>query len=399
MSSTFIFPVAFARRIPDPIFRTEKDAEANIERHIFIVPVRQIPKGLSLDPNARTPNIRRQVYRKIENSLLNEDCASGTFHLKNKGITLIAKSVKQKSEDLYQVSFDEGHGIVDGGHTYTLILSHLDDDSLPEEQFVKVEILTGVPDLWIPDIAGGLNTSVQVQDISLQNLEGAFNWIKEELRDEPYYDRIAWSENEAGEFDARDIIAIMTCMSVDAYPNNGEQHPVVAYEKKSAVLKMFGEDFDKNGGATYRKLLPLLKDILVLHDTIRYEFYEVWNSLGGKAGALKIFDAKKGDKARFEFPFINKKSKYRLTSGALFPILAAFRWMVVEDKKTKSYKWTGGFNAVLKRWEESAGELVRATVEKGKEVGRNPDAIGKSRAHWAALHKTVAFRDLMAKQA
>lgn len=399
MSSVFQFPVAFARRIPDPNFRIEQDAEANIERHILIVPVRQLPKNLSLNPNARTPNIRRQVYRKVEASLLNEDCAPGTFHLKNKGITLIAKSVKQKAEDLYQVTFDERHGIVDGGHTYTLIQSHMDDDSLPDDQFVKVEILTGVPDPWISDIAGGLNTSVQVQDISLQNLEGAFDWIKKELISEPYFDRIAWSENEAGEFDARDIIAIMTCMSIDSYPNNGEQHPVVAYEKKSAVLKAFGDDFDKNRGETYCKLRPLLKDILVLHDTIRYDFYEVWNASGGKAGALKIFDSKKSDKARFEFMFINKKSKYRLTSGALFPILAAFRWMVVEDKKSKTYKWNGGFNAVLRRWHESAGELVRATVEKGKEVGRNPDAIGKSRAHWAALHKTVAFRDLMAKQA
>ena len=41
---------------------------------------------------------------------------------------------------------------------------------------------------------------------------------------------------------------------------------------------------------------------------------------------------------------------------------------------------------------------VHQTVDKSREVGHNPDAIGKSASHWGALHKEVAFVDLMAQQ-
>lgn len=48
---------------------------------------------------------------------------------------------------------------------------------------VKFEILCGIPNDWIADIAGGLNTSIQVQPKSPDNLAGKFNWLKEELSD------------------------------------------------------------------------------------------------------------------------------------------------------------------------------------------------------------------------
>jgi hypothetical protein len=118
------------------------------------------------------------------------------------------------------VSIGKNHGIVDGGHTYELIVSNLDNEQLPDKQFVKFEILTGVPDDWIVEIAGGLNTSVQVQQFALDNLAGKFNWIQRELKDEPYYDVIAWRENEQGEFDARDLVSLLTCFNVELFSNN-----------------------------------------------------------------------------------------------------------------------------------------------------------------------------------
>jgi hypothetical protein len=36
----------------------------------------------------------------------------------------------------------------------------------------------------------------------------------------------------------------------------------------------------------YMRLRPLLEDILVLHDTIRFESRSYWNEAGGKYGAL-----------------------------------------------------------------------------------------------------------------
>lgn len=382
----FAFHAPYARRFPDPVFKKR----LGIDRHILFVPVASVPEGLSLDPNARIPNVRRRVYREVERSLLNDPDAgyAGTFHLKHKGITIVANSVEKVGQNDYEVSIAPGQGILDGGHTYELIRRHI-DDGLPRGQFVKFEILTGVPKDWIADIAGGLNTSMQVQPMSLDNLAGRFDPIKKRLRAQPYYAQIAWREGEDGDFDARDIVSLMTCFNIGLFPNDGPVQPVVAYEKKSQALELFEERED-----TYDRVLPLLRDILTLYDTIRLESRRHWNEAGGKFGKLAFVEQRK--RGQFDFPFIGKQGTYRLMNGALYPMLAAFRWMVDVNARTGKYRWNGGFKRVLKRWEGSAEELMRMTAQASTELGRNPNAIGKSRNHWANLHARVAMRDLMA---
>src|SRR5688572_10837595 len=83
-SRTFDFQSEFTRRLPDPVFHKDR----GMERHILFVPVTAVPAGLPMDPNARVPNIRRSVYREVRESLLSND---GRFHLKHKGITVVAQ--------------------------------------------------------------------------------------------------------------------------------------------------------------------------------------------------------------------------------------------------------------------------------------------------------------------
>ena len=78
------------------------------------------------------------------------------------------------------------------------------------------------------------------------------------------------------------------------------------------------------------------------------------------------------------------------------PILAAFRWMVERDPKGK-LRWRGGFNSVKALWSASALELLKMTKQASDELGRNPNAVGKSRNHWANLFARVAMRDLTAR--
>lgn len=382
MSSSFSFPTRIARRFPDPNF-----TDRGVERHILFVPASRVPTGLPFDPNAREPNINRRVYRTIESSLLNLEGEPGTFHLKHRGITLVASSIKKKSDEEYTITFDDGHGILDGGHTYALLTKDRDED-IPPDQFVKFEVLTNVPEEWIVDLAAGLNTSVQVQPMSLDSLAGRFNWIKEAIADKPYAGQIAWREGERGDFDARDIVSLLTCFNVGLYPNTGDDQPIVAYEKKSQALRAYEED-----QKSFEKLGPILTDILTLHDTIRRDSRKYWNEAGGNFGGLAFVESKK--RGNFSFPFTEMTSKYRLMNGALYPMLAAFRWMV--EEKGNKYRWRGGFTAVIERWEESAALLVRATAEASRELGRNPNAIGKSRNHWANLHARVAMNDLMGR--
>lgn len=385
MEQQFDFRTRFARRFADPVF-----SGINVERHILFLPVQAVPKGLPLDPNARSPKISRRVYRDIEKSLLNFEGEANTFHLKHKGIVVVAadvQKVQRDGDDHYIVAIDDGQGILDGGHTYTLITMDR-EEPLPENQWVKFEILTNLPAAWTAEVSGGLNTSVQVQPMSLDNLAGRFEWMKEELKNEPCFGDIAWKEGDDGVVDARDLVALLTCFNIFDFPNDGDEQPVLAYEKKSSALQLFEAHPD-----AYLKLRPIFKDILQLHDIIRKDFRTIWNTeTRGKAAHFAFVDDKK--RGEFLFPFTRERARYQLMNGALYPMLAAFRWMVEEDGKN-GVRWRGGFDAVLTLWRESAAELLRMTQQASTELARNPNAIGKSRNHWANLHARVAKRELM----
>lgn len=401
--TNIVLKASIARRLPDPNF----GASHGIEHWVAFVRAQDLVPDISYGPNARQPNTRRTLYQKVQNSLRNVECEADTFHLKNNGITINAKSVRKGREGFrmieghrhsyieLEVSLpnDDVHGILNGGHTYQIIVNDLKDGKIPPHQHVPVFIRTQVPDAWLPEIAGGLNTSLQVQDMSLDDLAGAFEWLKAELKKEPYFSAIAWSENDPGTFDARDIISIIGLFDIEGYPNSKPDCPVECYEKKSKVLDAFRDDTETKGGKRFKKLQPIVKDILKLYDTVALEFSQIHNSTGGKAGALGICDHRSGKP--YEFLFAQKKGKTRLSSGALYPLLGAFRWMVEEDPKSGLYTWRGGFKAVEGRWKDTAKQLIAKTLEKAKETGNNPNAIGKSRSHWSSLHQTVAFEDLM----
>ena len=89
---------------------------------------------------------------------------------------------------------------MNGAHTNEIIQESKADGDCPDGQFIKVEILTGIPPEWISDLAGGLNTSVQVDPASIMNLDGKFEWVKDELKGTPYEHRIPYMQNEDHEF-------------------------------------------------------------------------------------------------------------------------------------------------------------------------------------------------------
>ncbi len=386
----FVFPARIARRMPDPNFKNAH----GMERHLFVVPVKDLPRELPDDPNARRARTKKRVYQRVADSLLNRGSEPGTFHLKNKGITILASSVVSMSDDRYSVRIAPGQGIVDGGHTYSLIMEHMARPGLPDNQYVNVEVRVGVPDLWIPDIAQGLNTSVQVQDMSLDNLKDLFEWLKDVLRRESYYGKIAWSENDDGDYDARDIISLLMAFNVVLFPNRDPEHPVAAYEKKAAALRSFEENID-----TYKRMRRIVKDILHLYDFIGREAPELWNAItDGKAGRLSWVEYR-GNRPH-EFVFSGESGDKRLYDGALYPILAAYRWYVEVDKKSGLMRWRNGFDEVLRAFRErDARDLLTATRDMSEQLGRNPNAIGKSRPHWATLHTIVIKNDLMERAA
>lgn len=214
-------------------------------------------------------------------------------------------------------------------------------------------------------------------------------WIKELLKSEPYFDKIAFRENEEKIYDVRDIIVILDAFNIEDFPNtNSGNHPTRVYNNKNEVLRQYLTTPEK-----YWRLQPILRDVLQLYDHISYTARDLHNRAGGKAAKLSFVDVAK--RKKFQFPFIGKEGDYKLNRAALLPMVGAFRWMVHDNGS--SIEWNGHFDRVLETWETSASELMRATQQAAEDYNYKLTALGKSRNHWANLHSTVVKNEVLSR--
>lgn len=372
----------YSRRYPDPLNVNVEGDPLNIEHHILVGRAIDVPSGISKAPNPREQRIDKGIYKIVRESL--EDTSDLSFHLKNKGITILAHqveySVDKKTATVY---LGENDGIADGGHTYEIILAAQSAGTCPEGQYVKVEIITGVPKELSVDITGGLNTAVQVEDASLLNLQDSFEWVKKSLEKTGYGDKISYKQNQEGEYDIREILGLLTLFNVNKF--TPPQHPKDAYISKAKCLDLYVEDPD-----SFKMLKPLLKDILYLHDYVHIKSKERYLEVkGGRPGGMiGVYATKKrGD---YEFIFMDERRPYRLYDGALYPMLGAMRFLVEQKKGEDFYSWKlKSFAEVKSFFDEIAPELVAKTYNTSLVYGRKPNPIGKDENHWDNLYNTV----------
>ena len=391
------------------------DEERGIVRHIFDVPAGSVSADVlvGLDgPNPRTPNTRKKAAKQLKESLLGDNMGTvGAFHLAHSGVRGIVRSFERIDDSTYRAKFEigsefksEDHGIANGLHTIAVIQEAAEEGDIPPEQFVTFTLIENVDRTLVPYVAEGLNTSIQVAEESIINLGEAFEPFKAEIAKAFYADLIGWHENEGGEYDARDVFAILTALNVERYPNDEkDRHPLESYEKQSACITAFNKEYKSKGAETsYHKMIPILRDSLYLFDMIRSDAGDRYKDVqpGGKPGGLAIMEARhrKGGEAIpdvWEFPFISeeetqiKKGTYRLAKGVTFAMLAAFRNFVEYDSKKNVMRWVGGFDNALEQWQALGGKMMATAVEASKTVNYNPTVVGKNRPLWRSLHQTA----------
>ncbi|WP_297010950.1 AIPR family protein [Thalassospira sp.] len=387
------FEVSEARSVKHPTF-------PNVTKHTFLVPARLFPKGVPSGANLREPvGMNRQVYKDVKASLEGKEALPGSFDLLNLGITIIAEDIEVIDKRVFNVSIDDDYGIVNGGHTTALIYECQEDDSIAEGQHVEVKIITGLDGVdshnLRVDIARGQNTGISVQPRSIFELDGAFESIKKIIQKEDWAEDVGFKESDKKDIDIRELVSVLELMNVTDFPIRDTKHPIAAYEKWSAPLKKFGEDFEKHRNKpherTYAAFEPLLLDTLKLYDHIRRDFLRVYNdTIGGRAGNLRIVEKAPPSRGRFQFRYAKLDDHdQRLTKGAAYPILGAFRNFVVMNEQSGLAEWQGGFDNVLASWKALAPELVQETKQAIRDIGNAPDSLGKNRNHWANLFKTV----------
>ena len=390
-----IFKTDYSRKFPDPLNSSDSDDIYNIEHHILLCKASEVPSNVPKDPNPREQKTDYSIYKKVRESL--DNGYEPFFHLKNKGITILAHKVEySKDKRVATVYFLPGEGIADGGHTYEIVLESQKDNGCPENQYVKFEIITGIPQDIRVDIAGGLNTAVQVQEASLLNLDGKFSWVEETLKDTEYLDKISFKQNENKAFDIREIVALMNLYRGDEYKDS---HPKEAYTSKATCLNHY-----KANQKSFEMLRLMLKDILHLYDYVQINTRGKYNqkkqaqgSKGRAGGMTGIYETRK--RGKFQFIFMNAECDTRMYDGALYPILGAMRYLVEMKPGAKHYSWKlKNFSEVLKFYDEIAPELLETTYNTSVDRDRNPNAIGKDDNHWSNLYKSVKVKYLEAAQ-
>ena len=383
ITKTFKVQESSFRKLDDP-FENGKS-----KKYVFYVKIDDVPEGIPMATNPRSQNLKSQVAKAIEDSLVSND---GYFHLKNRGIVISAASVSYNNKtNNVTIEFDDDlyHGNVDGGHTYRIVCEHKNEGL---NQYVQFEVMTGVEDI-IENLARARNTSAQVDEKSLAELSGKFDPIKEGLEGMPFYKRIAFKQNQlevdedTGKnfkmIDAREIVALLSMFNIDRY--DSEKHPVQAYSSKKKILDDYLEDID-----LFRRFINISPDIFDLYDAIETDFPDAYNEGGGRYGR-KAYSGYKDGKVVGKSKFGLRDLRYKVPDGLLYPVLAAFRALVVYNENTDKYEWYNG-EEPIKVWNKNKTELASKIMNFAASIGDNPNAVGKDQNVWDLVYMTVERR-------
>lgn len=377
------------RKIPNPFYNIDNYMD-NSEMYIMICDVKDIPKDIPMETNPREQKLNTAVAKKIRNSLISE--RSNNFYLLNRGLTISAKSVKYDNKnDLVTIEFDDNevHGDIDGGHTYKIILEEQENLDYGE-QFVKIEILTGVEDMF-QELAAARNTSVQVQDKSIAELEDRFEIIKEPIENEPYSHNIYFKENDVGDIDVTDIIAILNLFNIEKYPNKNE-NPIISYTGKGQCIKNYisiHKELVNTIENPYVKMKNIIPDIFKLYDHLEKNMRKFYsNGISNKKyGAVTGVTPKKDGKEAFKTKFYRENMDYLTPNGFIYPILGAFRALLKENEE-HFYEWKKDPFITM---DKIGAELVANTINMSRELGNNPNATGKNKTLWMNLYMIVCM--------
>lgn len=357
-------------------------AIGNAKLATCFVRVEDVPEDLEswMSINPRIPRLNKKgalsgvVARQIVQTLKEQP---EKFAIKNQGIYLIVEETEFTKEKggqgvvTLKLTDASRHGLVNGGHTFFAIREVAEDDEHPDpwDAYVRLHILAieGLDSDIIADIAEGLNRSLQVDNSSIENLQGSFDVIKEALKGKPGSDQIAYRMGDTGEIDIEQVLTYLALLNVDLFPDR-KTHPHTIFGKPKAVLDTFIKD-KENESPVFNRLVPHVHEILVLVDRIQQSAAPKF------PGKLKVTNTKKNNRVR------SRKNQDRkayfaggiingyLHLGWIYPMVAAFRANISRAA------WQQG----KLEWLVEPEELLEATIDEMAGIVRkeNEDNNGK----------------------
>lgn len=361
-------------------------SDTKITTYMVLVNFRDLPSDLSLEVNPRKPKMNTSVAKQLISAVKANDIIN--FDINNRGIVITAKSVQYNtSTSELTVDFDDDpsrYGILDGGHTYTAIIEHRDSLSEEIDKFVRLEIIVG-EDLDVTALADARNTSAQVSDIALFELDDKFDFIKKSVETQPYKDDIAFKDNENKSIPVVELLKLMFIFNIKRYPDDSSA-PTPAYSAKASVFKDFRKELETDNNI-YVKLAPQLPKLVELYETIQKEMPKKYNEFKAENGSKGSFGRVRGvtssqeNHSRFYSDFTHIEIPYEISTGFLLPIFGAFRALLKENNSGELY-WL--FDPI-EIWNTSGVRLVQNTFE----TDTNPQMVGKMKTLWQSNYRIV----------
>lgn len=390
------FKVRSFRKVPNPYATKDGSGvgDAIPQSYIAICDVTDLPDSIPMKTNPRKQKLTTAVAKKIKASLL--DTSMPSFYLLNRGLLISAESAtfNNYNNELTIVFSDEDvHGDVDGGHTYEII-KQCQKEIDPGIQFVKLEILCGIESIFT-QLAAARNTSIQVKDSSIAELEHKFDLIKRGIGEEKFIHDVFFTENDEGTIDVQDILAILNMFNIDRYSTyDMESYPKVSYTSRKSCVDYYLKIYNEQGESPsnpYVKMLPIMGDIFRLYDQIERKISAYYSESvpNGRYGATKGVATAKDEEHQYVAKFSDAKIWHGTPTGFIYPILGSMRAAVEEDSNG-NYQWTHGINP-FDLLDTLGPGLVSTTVERNRTLGGNPNAVGKDTGNWKTLFMTVAF--------
>lgn len=87
------------------------------------------------------------------------------------------------------------------------------------------------------------------------------------------------------------------------------------------------------------------------------------------------------------------KMQYKVPDGLLYPVVAAFRSLLVKNKVTGKYEWKNGVGPI-DVWDNNKEDLVNKIMNFAASIGDNPNAVGKDSNIWDLAYMTIMLRNM-----
>ncbi|TAK52404.1 MAG: hypothetical protein EPO27_01375 [Betaproteobacteria bacterium] len=373
-------------RFPTHQFRSIQAPVGDARVGLFYTKAATVPRELWdwREVNPREVNRRSSVYRQIMQTLTQEPAR---FHERNRGITIVAKDLTfddKRKEAVLHLDDVKVHGVVDGAHTLDAILEaqiQAPEDGWPAYVFVKA--IVGVEGDQIAEIAGGLNTSQQVDLKSLENLREHFAELQKVLSGESYADQIAYKMNDPKPVDVREVLYYLAVFDCSEYDE--KRHPVALFGRKEGIVRRFAEQAaDKDVGDSFRMLITKAPEILKLRDVIEKRALDmpIGRYKAGKTARVRSESHRDNN-----LVFLNETVNGKIPLGWVMPMLAGFRANVNWNMPKGSFSWIVPIDELVN---SCVDRLVLGIRDVHEQENARPEYVGRNSIAWRMSYNTVS---------